>query len=218
MSQLIPNRYLFRFEFPLRYLPRCPEIDGVLDAWDDAYRLPSLGDLDEADAFADVFAGWNEAGLHVAVRVVGKHDSPRCEPARFWDSDNLRIMIDTRDTRNIKRATAYCRQFYLLPAGGGPLGREPVAGAARIHRAQAQAPPVPSGQIAAASVIANDGYTLEATLPTDCLPGFDPTEHPRIGFYYMLEDAELGQQFLTVGDDLNWWIDPSTWATARLER
>ena len=28
--------------------------------------------------------------------------------------------------------------------------------------------------------------------------------------------AELGKQPLTVGDDLNWWCDPSTWATGVL--
>ena len=48
------------------------------------------------------------------------------------------------------------------------------------------------------------------------LSGFDPEEHRRIGLYTMLEDIELGQQYLTVGDDLYWHIDPSTWATAIL--
>ena len=48
--------------------------------------------------------------------------------------------------------------------------------------------------------------------------GFDPVEHPRIGFYYMLEDRDHGQQFLTVGDNLYWYVDPSTWATVVLAR
>ena len=34
----------------------------------------------------------------------------------------------------------------------------------------------------------------------------------------MIEDSELGQQALTVGDDLYWYVDPSTWATAVLIR
>ena len=32
----------------------------------------------------------------------------------------------------------------------------------------------------------------------------------------MLEDNEWGQQYLTVGDDLAWNVDPSTWATGLL--
>ena len=218
MTELIPNRLLFRFEIALSYMPRCPDIDGELDEWTDAYRLPPLGDLDDANAFGDVFAGWNEAGLHVAVRVTDKHERPRCDPARFWKGDNLRVMTDMRDTRHIKRATAFCQQFYFLPTGGGPDAGDPVAGSARVHRAQAHAPLVRPDRIPVAACVSTTGYTLEATIPADGLAGFDPAEHPRIGFYYMLEDRELGQQYLTVGDELNWWVDPSMWATARLER
>ena len=62
----------------------------------------------------------------------------------------------------------------------------------------------------------DDGYFLEAHVPADALAGFDPDEHRRIGIYYMLEDGDFGQQYLTVGDDLGWYIDPSTWATGVL--
>ena len=78
------------------------------------------------------------------------------------------------------------------------------------------APTVPASQIDVASTVTKSGYSLEARIPGRCLSGFDPAEHPRIGFYYILEDGDHGQQYLTVGDDLNWHIDPSTWATAVL--
>ncbi len=218
MSHLVPNRLLFRFEIALRYMNPSPMVDGDLDEWDDAYRLPPLGDLDDVPAFADVFAAWNEAGLHLAVRVTDKHERPRCNPSKFWKSDNFRLMTDMRDTRTIKRATAFCQQFYFLPTGAGRNGTSPIAGSARIHRAGAHAALIAPGRIAVAAVVKTTGYTLEATIPADCLAGFDPAEHPRIGFYYMLEDHEHGQQYLTVGDDLNWWIDPSLWPTAKLTR
>ena len=76
----------------------------------------------------------------------------------------------------------------------------------------------PAGRIAVASRVTSRGYSMEAHIPADCLNGFDPIEHPRIGFYYILEDRDHGQQFLTVGDDLYWYVDPSTWATAVLAR
>ena len=72
--------------------------------------------------------------------------------------------------------------------------------------------------MAVASNITKSGYTLEAHIPADCLSGFDPAEHPRIGFYYILEDRDHGQQYLTIGDDLYWYVDPSTWATAVLRK
>jgi hypothetical protein len=78
------------------------------------------------------------------------------------------------------------------------------------------APLVRPGDIPIAARVSRTGYALTAHIPGRALSGFDPAENARIGLYYMLEDAELGQQALTIGDDLNWWIDPSTWATAVL--
>jgi len=215
MAQLVPNRFLFKFEFPLSRCPAPPAIDGKADAWT-PYRLPSLARLDGRSDFGDVFATWDDDGIYIACQVAGKHRAPKCDPDRFWKSDNLRLMLDMRDTRTIRRATRFCQQFYFMPAGAGKGDREPIAAGAKIHRATEDAPVVPPGEIAIASNVTRAGYTLTAHVPARCLMGFDPQEHRRIGFYYMLEDDELGQQPLTVGDELNWWIDPSTWPTAIL--
>ncbi|MGB2986362.1 MAG: hypothetical protein WBE26_10810, partial [Phycisphaerae bacterium] len=218
VTALIPNRFLFHFEFPLHYRSRPPVIDGHVDDWTDDDLLPKLGELDGLGEFADVWVCWNEAGLWVACRVVDKRQPLRCDPRTFWTGDNLRLCTDMRDARANKRATRFCQQFYFLPTGGGLTKKEPVAGVNKIRRAREDAPPIPAGRIAVASHVTGTGYTLEAYVPAECLSGFDPTEHPRIGFYYMLEDGDHGQQYLTVGDDLYWYVDPSTWATAVLRR
>lgn len=216
LSQLVPNRFLFKFEFPLHRCARAPRINGRVDDWDERYLIPPLHELDGEKATGTVYAAWNDDGLYVACQVNGKKRSPRCEPGRFWKSDGLRLMTDMRDTRTIRRATRFCQQFYFLPTGGGPDGDEPAAGAAPIHRATEDAPSVPAGAIQAAAILKPDGYGLTAHVPARVLHGFDPAENPRIGFFYMLEDSELGQQSLTVGDDLNWFVDPSTWPTGVL--
>jgi hypothetical protein len=218
MTGLIPNRFLFTFEFPLRYRPDPPVVDGRLSGWTNAEILPRLGEIDGRRDFADVRACWNEGGLYFACRVTDKRKPPRCEPRRFWLGDNLRICTDMRGARTARRATRFCQQFYFLPTGGGARRNEPVAGATKIQRAREDASPVPAGRIAVASNVTPTGYTLEAHVPAGCLSGFEPDEHPRIGFYYMLEDGDHGQQYLTVGDDLSWNVDPSTWATAALRR
>jgi hypothetical protein len=214
---LVPNRLLFHFELPVRYR-ESPTIDGKLDDWSDQYVLPYLGQLENKQPFARIYMGWNETGLFVAAHVQGRRSAFNCDPRRFWKSDNLRICTDMRDTRNIKRASRYCQQFYFLPAGGGKDGRSAVADAAPIHRAAEPAPPVPEDSIQAASIRSGDTYTIEGHIPAEALAGFDPDEHKRIGLYYIIEDSDLGQQYLTVGDELNWHIDPSTWATAVLTR
>ena len=217
MSGLVPNRLLFRFEMPLRYR-ESPAIDGDLSDWSDAFLLPDLSRLDGHEPFGQIWLAWNETGLFLACRVEGRRSPFECDPKAFWKGDNLRLMTDMRDTRDLKRASRYCQQFYFLPAGGGKDGKVPVAGAARVNRATEHAPPVPPGSIPIAGTREGSVYTLEAHIPAEVLSGFDPDEHTRIGICTMLEDRDLGQQYLTVGDDLNWHIDPSTWATAVLVR
>ena len=217
-TALIPNRFLFDFEFPLRYRAPMPGYTGALRDWTDAELLPGLGAMDDAVEFGQVWACWNETGIAIACRVEGKHTPLQCDPDRFWAGDNLRLCTDMRDTRRIRRGSRFCQQFFFLPTGGGVDRSEPVSGVNKLKRAREDAPAVPSDRIEVASRAARSGYSLEAFVPAACLSGFDPAEHPRIGFYYMLEDGDHGQQYLTVGDELNWHIDPSTWATAVLVR
>ncbi len=217
MDTLVPNRLLFRFEFPVRHRTS-PEIDGDLADWSDEFLVPDLGALDGKPGFGKIYLGWNETGLFIACSVEGRRSAFQCNPQSFWKGDNLRLCTDMRDTRDIKRGSRYCQPFYCLPAGGGGDGRSPVAGAARIVRATENAPAVPPGLVKVAGQRDGLRYTLEGHIPAAALSGFDPEEHKRIGVYTLLEDRDLGQQHLTVGDDLNWYIDPSTWATGVLTR
>jgi hypothetical protein len=216
METLVPNRYLARFEFPLLYHRPGLKIDGDVTKWPDRYLLPDIGQLDEEENWAPVWMAWNEEGLYIACLVDEKEHPPKCNPSAFWKSDNLRLMTDMRDTRTIKRASRFCQQFFFMPTGGGGDGKHAVAGAAKIHRAQVDAPLARPGDLRVASKVTDDAWALEAFIPASVLAGFDPAEHRRIGLYYMLEDSEWGQQYLTVGDDLRWWVDPSTWPTAVL--
>jgi len=239
MTKLIPTRTLLDVEFPLRHRAKPPAMNGTLRGWTNAELLPPLSMLDDETPFAPVWACWNDDGLMIACRVEGKTLPPKCDPSVFWQSDHLRLCTDMRDARTNRRATRFCQQFYFLPTGGGDGKMDPSGGSAKIQRARDDAPlyssvvaagapqrhprkPTDSvaqdDHIVIAASLFEDGYCLEARIPRDCLSGFDPAEHPRIGFYYMLEDCELGQQYLTVGDDLNWYTDPSTWATAVLSK
>ncbi|NOT00017.1 MAG: hypothetical protein HOP29_05270 [Phycisphaerales bacterium] len=245
MSAPIPVTHLFDFEFPLAYRRRPPAVDGSLEGWTDRELLPLFSELDGRRPFAPVWSCWNDEGLYIATRIIGKRLAPVCDVEQYWKGDNLRVMTDTRDTRDNRRATRFCRQFYFLPVGGGAAARNPVGGSAPVvgaieHSREAQ-PPVTSktgvpkkddrpdddgagqaraeaGTVHVASRVTANGYALEGFISREALVGFDPDEHPRIGFFYMLEDREFGQQYLTIGDELNWHMDPSTWATAVLAR
>jgi hypothetical protein len=217
MDALVPNRFLIRAELSLHYFAEPPPLAGSVDKWPEAARLPALCELDHAKPFADVYAGWNRDGLFVGVRVRGKSKPPSCETDQFWRGDNVRVMTDMRDTRNIRRATRFCQHFYLLPVGGGKSGKTAIGGGAKINRATEDSPIARPEQLIVASKVIRGGYDLTAHLTADALNGFDPGENPRIGLFVLVEDLELGQQSLTVGDEMNWNIDPSTWLSIRLE-
>lgn len=218
MTALIPNRLLFDFEFPLHYRAKFPSLTSTMKEWSDKDLIPRLGELDGQPEFASVWACWNESGLCIACRVTNKKQPLQCDPKRFWEGDNLRLCIDMRDARANKRATRFCQQFYFMPTGGGKKKMEPTAGVNKLKRAREDAPSITAGQIKVSSHVNAGGYSLQAFIPSSGLNGFDPSQHNRIGFYYILEDRDHGQQFLTIGDDLNWYVDPSTWATAVLSK
>jgi hypothetical protein len=226
---LLPGRFLFRFAVPCPLREPLWTADGA--GLDERCRLPSLAELEGRPAWADVRAAWSPAGLAFAVRVTGKQQPPWCRASRPEDSDGLQLWIDTRDVHNVHRAGRFCHRFIFLPRGGDhadqrfasvPDGAqrldEPVAQLQPIHRAREQCRPVPPEKLQVRSQPLSGGYLLEAFLPAEALTGFDPQEHPRLGFTYAVLDRQLGEQTLGVGSPMPYQEDPSLWATLELVR
>ena len=236
-NPLLPTRFLFHFSAPCRYRdPLWTEEGADLD---EQYRLIGLAELEERPAPAEVRAAWSEAGLAFTVRVEGKRQPPWCRAARPEDSDGLQIWIDTRDVHNVHRAGHFCHRFLFLPLEKGVRtifpGREGSRGAFSgrnssdpflpaaaewlpINRAREQPNPIRPGLLQARCQQRSDGYILDALIPAEALTGFDPGEHPRLGFTYAVMDRELGEQTFGVGSPMPYQEDPSLWATLELQR
>lgn len=213
-ESLVPARFLFRFSLPCRYRrPLWPPEGAGLD---ERYRLVSLAELDDRATPADVRAAWSEEGLAFTVRVEGKRQSPWCRVGRFEESDGLQVFIDTRDVHNVHRAGRFCHCFIFLPGGKGRRFDRPVAEWIPIHRAREQPREVGPGQLQVQSEKRIDGYLLDAFVPAGALTGFDPREHLRLGFNYVVMDRELGPQTLSAGSPMPYQEDPSLWATLEL--
>ncbi len=218
MLEYVPRRAFLQFEIPLHYCARLPRIDGDAGKWGQKYLLPALVEIEGTEPFADVYCAWNEDALCVAFDVPERSGPLHCDPVAWWKQDGVRFCIDTRDARDIKRATRFCQFFYMLPAGGGAKRDQPIIGTHRMSRAKEPPPAVDVSQIRLAARIARRGYSLEAAIPASCLTGWDPAEHPRIGIFYKVKDSYCGAQHLSVDDELGWNADPSTWATGVLVR
>ncbi|MHB8900556.1 MAG: hypothetical protein ACYC6Y_17525 [Thermoguttaceae bacterium] len=213
---LLPSRFLFAFSVP------CRQQAGVL--WsekqgadlDGRYRLVGLSELEGKAPWADVRAAWNKEGLAFSIQVTGKKTAPWCRINRIDDSDSVQLWIDTRDVHNVHRASRFCHRFVALPFGSGARADQPFLQWMPIHRARENPNLAGEGLLAARSEKRVDGYRLDLLIPAGALTGFDPSEHPRLGFQYAVIDRELGEQTLATGSPMPYGEDPSLWASLEL--
>ncbi|OHB66845.1 MAG: hypothetical protein A2V70_03930 [Planctomycetes bacterium RBG_13_63_9] len=180
--------------------------------------MVSFAELEHRASPAEVRAAWSEAGLAFSVGVEGRRQRPWCRATQPEESDGLHLFIDTRDVHNIHRAGRFCHYFVFTPTGGGRRSAEPLAHWLSIHRAREHPRPIQPGQLEVRSQKRADGYSLEAFIPAEALTGFDPVDHPRLGFNYAVVDRELGEQTFAAGSPMPYQEDPSLWATLELAR
>jgi hypothetical protein len=213
---LLAPTFLFRFSVPCLYQKDVWPAGGL--NLDEKFRIPSFGELEGRAIFADVRGAWSERGFSFWVQVAGKRQMPWCRDSRLEDSDGVSVWIDTRNTKDIHRASRFCHRFAFLPAGGGRRLEEPVAAPMPINRAKEHPKPPGAGSLQVLSEIQPGGYRLQAHIPASALTGFDPDEHPKIGFAYAVIDRELGWQTFTVGPEFPFVEDPSLWGELELVR
>lgn len=138
-----------------------------------------------------------------------------CRDNRLEDSDSLQVWIDTRNTQSIHRASRFCHRFIFLPAGGGRQYAEPVADQLLIDRTGK----TPGRFVRARYKFAPPCGPTVITCRHSCrlaLTGYEPDEHPRLGFTYRLFDREFGEQTFSALSDFPFASDPSLWATLEL--
>ena len=212
MTAVLPPAFFFRFAIPVMFQSDIPRKRGDLLKLPETCRLPQVNLLANQIPFGDLRLAWNDEGLGVSIEVRGKKmpvSSHAEEPAT---SDGLQIWIDTRNTQTIHRASRFCHHFCFLPAESEE-NSNPAAKELAINRAREERKLADSDDLIVQSKILKDGYRLEAWLPAKSLVGYDPNANPQLGFYSLIQDAELGRQFLTVSDEFPFAEDPSVWST-----
>ena len=216
---LVPHRFLLRVAHACRYrkgMPT-PNASRLLDLGEE-YCIENFAAMDGQTNFASVALAWNERGLGVQVEVRGKEQLPVGTVQRPRGSDGVTLWLDTRDARASHRAGRYCHQFHFLASGGGDTQDEPAVVQAKIARATEDAPLAALGRILLKVQHRKTGYCLEAFVPADSLHGFDPEEHPRLGFFLAVRDDELGDQLSNLDTEFPFWEDPSLWSVLELAR
>ena len=214
MPPLVNPAALFSFRLPCRRKKRLwPPASWDLD---EGCRLPALAAIAGVPDLLDLRMAWNEEGLAVQAAARGVGGSRWCQPTRPEDSDGLHLWIATRPTGESHRAGRFCRRLGLLPTGGGPRADQPVAVAAVIPRTSEMPAELPTGSIRIEGATSADGWRIDACISAAALPGWDPLELPRLGFFAALVDRRLGRIPFCGPPEFPWESDPTTWAELEL--
>ncbi len=218
---LIPQAFWFRLSLPCRRidgLPRTEDRGRLLDL-PASCALPPLARLEGREPWSEVRVAWNPGGLAVAVEVSGKLRPVQApDPDDLTPPDGVGIWIDTRDTRNVHRATKFCHRFAVavVPARGKGGGLEAKVAQKSIHRALGDAPRAPEGAVSTRAETTKTGWRLELFFPAEALHGFDPETNRRLGLMVQATDPDRGDEFLLLSREFPVGEDPSLWATIEL--
>ncbi len=215
---LLPQAFWFRIAASCPRVDEMPRPDQRKPLLDlpESSRLPQGSRLDGKDPWAEVRLAWNSRGLGVSVIAEGLADGQLIAD-RVEGFADVQIWVDTRDTRDVSRATRFCHRFAAsLRLDGQGKKLEVQVTQKPIARAVADPPMTRAGEIEARADLARNGWSLEVFLPARVLNGFDPETNRRLGFAYQVSDHIRDDQFLTVGRDFPIGENPSLWTTVEL--
>jgi hypothetical protein len=218
VKPLLPQAFWFRFAFPCTRIAGIPQESPSVSllALPPECALPDLQPLENNPRWAELRLAWNPRGLGITVISDGVATQQLTEQrpegfavAQFW--------IDTRDTRNVSRATRFCHRFVVRLDRAGSRGRLQAHVTQRpIARAMADAPLSRTEDLPVRAELSRAGWILELFLTGQVLNGFDPDTNRRLGFAYQISDHVRDDQFLGVGRDFPIGENPSLWATLEL--
>lgn len=186
---------------------------------DESYRLPSLAELEgktNVSSLIDFRIAWNEKNFYFFATVSGKKRLSWCKINQPEESEGIQICLDTRDVRNVHRASRFCHRLIFFPCGQGTSGQAPAVLWVPVHRSKGHPNPIPVEKITLESETLKNGYRLGATIPGELLTGYEPNDFPQFGFHYYLVDHEIGNQAMLVGPPFPHDYDPSLWGTLDL--
>jgi hypothetical protein len=214
---LLPQAFWFRVAVAAPRIDAMPPSEGgrVLDL-PPSSALPDLAQLEGSASWAQVRAAWNALGL--GLMVVADGVSPeQLDAERPEGFASVHFWVDTRDTRDVSRATRFCHHFMVKLASRGARGKLTAEVFQRpIARAVSDAPIYRGDLIQARAEVMKSGWLLELFLPAQALHGFDADTNRRLGFAYQVADSVRPDQFLGVGREFPLGENPSLWATLEL--
>jgi hypothetical protein len=215
---LLPPVFWFRFTFAclrVEGIPRKSKAGPLLDL-PESCRLPETVRLEDREPWAEIRAGWNHGGLGFQVTCRGKTGRYVDDEDLPEASDGVQLWIDTRDTRDIHRASRFCHRYSAVVVPSGRSFLSVKLRQRKLNRAAADPVRVRPENVQTRAERTTDGWRLELFFSPETLNGFDPEVNRRLGFYAVVTDPARGDQPLGTGRDFPTAEDPSLWNTLEL--
>jgi hypothetical protein len=154
--------------------------------------LPNTAPFLGEEKFADVSMGWNEEGVLIKVEV----DKPfeECAFPQYHLGDAVELFFDTRDLKTAGFLTRFCHHFVILPKEVGEIRAQELT----RFRTEDTHPLCDPDEIVIETDFGRKKYTLEITIPSNCLHGYDPISFDRLGFTYRIHRFKGAPQHFSV--------------------
>lgn len=213
---IVPPSFLFQYQLSIPRIDELPRKKGGRLQLPDAAQVFVPATMNEVAAGLDVRLAWNPHGLGMELIVHGKKSEISGRRHDLKHSDHVLVFIDTRHTANVHRATQFCTALQILPSDEAANDHPTVQFIDIAQQRGTLREKDAKGVLIAVDPV-SDGYRMELWIPVAQMPGFAETpEIGHLGFYVVVEDTELGQLPLSIGDDFPIAHDPSTWLQLNL--
>jgi hypothetical protein len=217
MPPTIPPSFLFHYQLSLPRAEDMPRTRGRLLGLQNSPELFIPATLNDENTPVRIRAAWNPRGLGLLLQIRGRQHPPAGRWKDPGNSDWIHLLVDTRHTSGVQRATEFCTSIAVMPVDDDADGNSTVR-FTDISRQRTLA----TSQAAESTRVdvqqTSGGYDIEIWIPGTLLPGFAQiAESGILGFYCVIHDSELGELPLSVGDDFPVAINPSTWLVLALQ-
>ena len=213
---IVPPSFLFQYQLSVLRMDDLPRKKGRPLQLPETATIFVPATLNEGSAGFDVRLAWNPNGLAMELAVHGKKQEISGRQHDLKHSDYVSVFIDTRHTANVHRATQFCTALRIFPLDE-EFNDQPTVQFVDIAQQRDTRHDHDAKKLVIAAGTYSDGYRLEVWIPAAQMPGFAETpEIGHLGFYVVVQDTELGELPLSIGDDFPIAHNPSTWLQLNL--
>jgi hypothetical protein len=166
----------------------------------------------------DVYLGWSQQGLYIAMVVYDGDIVTAPASAWWWTRDNAEMFLSTRPVTNDEiNYDVNCHQFFIVPRDATE-GNAPVVGQWHRDGDTLKDNVIPYPEIQRTVKILPDRYIAEIFLPAKVMHGFDPDHYKTLAFNIHIRDFSSAADFFwSAPKSSRTELRPNTWGTLYLD-